>query len=157
CTLYHLLTGAPPFAGPAHVTPHQKIRAHAEEPPPPLAGGRPDLPAGLTELVSRLLAKAPADRPASARDVAAALKPFAADSELIALARAAGPATGAAADTGTVAMTADDSSRAVRQRPRGRRWRKLIGAGLAATVIVAIVAAFGFLARTAVLDIRDDG
>ena len=59
-TLHHAVSGAAPFAGddPARV-----VRAMTHSPPPPLAAGA--APA-LTGLIGRLLAKAPADRPASA-------------------------------------------------------------------------------------------
>jgi hypothetical protein len=59
CTLYHLLAGRPPFpAG----TPLQKLLAHQECPPPPLTATRPDVPAALTRILDRMLAKDPAGR-----------------------------------------------------------------------------------------------
>jgi serine/threonine-protein kinase len=47
------------------------LRGHAYEPPPRLADMRPDLPAELSDLVEWLLAKKPASRPYSAKDVLA--------------------------------------------------------------------------------------
>lgn len=67
CTLYHLLAGRPPFPG---GTPTEKLRRHQAEEPVPLTTIRPDVPAELDELVRRLLAKSPADRPATAFEVA---------------------------------------------------------------------------------------
>jgi predicted ATPase len=65
--LYEIATGAPPFGGdePADV-----IRAHVEEPIPPIEA-RDDisLPEGFEEIVSRLLAKDPTERYQSAADV----------------------------------------------------------------------------------------
>jgi len=58
-TVYHLLAGRPPFTA---ESPIGVVMAHIREPLPPLAGLRPDLPAGLCEVVERLLAKDPAAR-----------------------------------------------------------------------------------------------
>ncbi|MEU2509291.1 serine/threonine-protein kinase [Streptomyces sp. NPDC007863] len=69
CVLYALLVGTPPFSGDYYVL----MRRHSEETPPPLHSLRPDLPFELVRLVSALLAKDPARRPRSARDVAAVL------------------------------------------------------------------------------------
>ncbi len=74
CTLYQLVAGAPPFAGAAHRTLADKRRAHLLEPVPDLRLRRPDVPPALAELVGRLLAKNPADRPASAQEVCDALQ-----------------------------------------------------------------------------------
>jgi serine/threonine protein kinase len=58
-TVYHLLAGRPPFTA---ESPIAVVMAHIRESLPPLAGLRPDLPAGLCEVVERLLAKNPAAR-----------------------------------------------------------------------------------------------
>ncbi len=58
-TVYHLLTGRPPFTG---ATMLAVALAHQREQPAPVAAYRPELPAGLGNLVDQLLAKAPADR-----------------------------------------------------------------------------------------------
>ena len=65
-TLFALLTGAPPFPGP---TVHALLHQHLNEDPPDLDALRPGMPAGLGDLIKRLLAKDPGDRPASAADV----------------------------------------------------------------------------------------
>ena len=44
CTLYHLLAGRPPFAGEQYQSVLQKMRAHLEAPPPPIAAVRPGRP-----------------------------------------------------------------------------------------------------------------
>lgn len=62
--LYEMLAGVRPFRG---VGPAAVIVAVAMEQPTPLGSLRPDLPAAWTELVHRCLAKAPADRVASAK------------------------------------------------------------------------------------------
>jgi serine/threonine protein kinase/tetratricopeptide (TPR) repeat protein len=70
CTFYHLLAGRPPFhAGNLF----QTFLAHRESEPMRLELLRPDLPAGLGDLVRRLMAKRPADRFATPAEVVAAL------------------------------------------------------------------------------------
>jgi hypothetical protein len=70
CLAIELACGEPPF------TSHDRdaeLRGHALHPPPRLADLRPDLPAELSDLVEWLLAKLPAGRPPSAREVLAQL------------------------------------------------------------------------------------
>jgi serine/threonine-protein kinase len=67
--LYEMVTGQRPFTG----TSWRLVNQHLNEQPAPLRTLRPDAPAELERLVSRLMAKDPAQRPASA-DVWAALK-----------------------------------------------------------------------------------
>jgi serine/threonine-protein kinase len=73
-TLYHLLTGTVPFPG-GHRTGKGLLRLLEE--PVPVEQLRSDLPAGLPEVVRRLMARRPHDRFASADAAAAALAPFA--------------------------------------------------------------------------------
>ena len=74
CTLHFLLTGQPPFPT---GTLFEKIDSHAKEPPPAIGDLRDDVPAELSQAIERLLAKLPADRFQTPREVAAALAPFA--------------------------------------------------------------------------------
>jgi DNA-binding beta-propeller fold protein YncE len=76
CTLVHLLTGKPPFAERGRNW-LQLLDAHRHAPPPDLTALRPGVPQGLADLIVRLLAKDPADRPATALEVVAALAPLA--------------------------------------------------------------------------------
>jgi serine/threonine-protein kinase len=69
CVLYEMVTGQRPFTG----TSWHLVNQHLNEQPAPLRTLRPDAPAELERLVSRLMAKDPTQRPASA-DVWAALK-----------------------------------------------------------------------------------
>jgi tRNA A-37 threonylcarbamoyl transferase component Bud32 len=56
---YEMLTGRPPFAGPSVMS---MMRSHFFDPPEPLEAVRPDCPPALARVVTRMLAKAPADR-----------------------------------------------------------------------------------------------
>ncbi len=58
-SLYHLLTGAPPFDADTAVA---TIFLHTNEPLPPIASRAPDCPPGLAAIVERMLAKDPEDR-----------------------------------------------------------------------------------------------
>jgi serine/threonine-protein kinase len=74
CTLYHLLTGRPPFSGGSQ---EEKLLRHRCEQPPAVERLRPELPCGLGAVVRRMMAKLPNDRLPSAGAVADALAPFA--------------------------------------------------------------------------------
>ncbi|GAA4523880.1 serine/threonine protein kinase [Amycolatopsis samaneae] len=66
--LYTVLTGAPPFPRRTGQQPGERILQVLREPVPPIRGT--GIPAGLSEVVTRLLAKDPDDRPAEAGSVA---------------------------------------------------------------------------------------
>jgi serine/threonine protein kinase len=68
-TMYELLVGRPPFEG----TRAEIVEQHLNATPKPPRTLRDGLPRRLEALVLRLLAKSPADRPASAREVLDAL------------------------------------------------------------------------------------
>jgi serine/threonine protein kinase len=74
CTLYHLLSGRPPFPKGTMV---QKIMAHTKREPRSLQKLRPDLPPGLPRVVERMMAKSPEDRYQTPDEVCDALAPFA--------------------------------------------------------------------------------
>src|SRR3954453_9865801 len=78
CTLFCLLTGRPPFAGETAI---EVMVKHATDAPPAVTDLRPDVPAGLADLIGRMLAKDPADRPQTPRGVADALKAIKAGSK----------------------------------------------------------------------------
>jgi serine/threonine protein kinase len=63
---YEALTGRPPFHGRSQ---QQVLTAHLTEPPPPLGSRAPQVPPALGALVMRCLAKSPADRPQSAKEI----------------------------------------------------------------------------------------
>jgi serine/threonine protein kinase len=71
CVLYLMLTGALPFEADDALSTLLAVRTVS---PPPPAERNPAVPEGASALVMALLAKKPADRPASARAVAEALR-----------------------------------------------------------------------------------
>ncbi|MEU8869342.1 serine/threonine-protein kinase [Streptomyces umbrinus] len=74
CVLYEILGGRPPFSADE---PLALVVQHIADAPVPLDRLRDDAPAELCELVSRLLAKRPVDRPADAAEVQEVLAPWA--------------------------------------------------------------------------------
>jgi TolB-like protein/Tfp pilus assembly protein PilF len=74
--LYEMLTGRRAFEG---ATPVERIGATLHTDPSDLAERRPDAPAALVRLALRCLAKAPAERFSSAREVQKALEALAGD------------------------------------------------------------------------------
>ncbi len=72
CTLYFLLSGKVPFPGGTLV---QKLMKHQREEPPPIQSHRPEVSAGLAEVVARMMAKKPDERYQTAADAARALEP----------------------------------------------------------------------------------
>jgi len=70
CVLYEMLAGDPPFTGPSA---QAVVAGHMAEPVPRLRTVRGTVPEGLERVITRALAKAPADRFASAEEFAAAL------------------------------------------------------------------------------------
>jgi eukaryotic-like serine/threonine-protein kinase len=70
CLLYEMLAGEPPFTGPTAQT---ILARHAVDPVPSLRTVRPTVTAALEAVITRALAKVPADRFASAIEFQAAL------------------------------------------------------------------------------------
>ncbi|HKI38363.1 MAG TPA: protein kinase [Gemmataceae bacterium] len=73
CTLYALLAGRPPFV---EDTATKLVLAHVEKEPLPLHEVRPDVPAELSAVVAKMLAKDPAQRFQTPVEVVRALAPF---------------------------------------------------------------------------------
>jgi serine/threonine-protein kinase len=74
CTLYYLLAGRVPFP---EGTVIEKFFKHWEEEPVPVSQLRPDVPAELEAVLTKLMAKQPEDRYQTPAEVVAALAPFA--------------------------------------------------------------------------------
>jgi serine/threonine protein kinase len=73
CTLYQLISGTAPFPGSSF---SEKAEAHAKKEPIPLEERCPEVSAGLAFVVSKMMAKRPADRFQTAAEVAEALAPY---------------------------------------------------------------------------------
>ncbi|GER87066.1 hypothetical protein KDW_12280 [Dictyobacter vulcani] len=69
--LYHMVAGVPPFQG---ETPMKVALQHLHTPPPLPRMQRPDLPPAAEQVILRALAKRPADRYVSTRDLASAFR-----------------------------------------------------------------------------------
>ncbi len=115
CTLYFLLTGRPPFVEDNIMS---LIFAHGEKIPQPTNELRADVPAALAELIAKMLAKDPKDRPQSPAEVAKALVPFirpgAKPSEAV--------TTASQAETDVASQTQPIITRTDSQPPSRKRW-----------------------------------
>jgi hypothetical protein len=99
---YELLTGEAPFKAPS---PQETMAAQLTRVPEPISKTRPDVPAPLATLLSRCLAKQPADRPQTAAEVAALLADMEVSSGSSAALRGRARATGwIAASAGALAL-----------------------------------------------------
>lgn len=76
CTFYFLLTGNPPFSGPEYDTPASKIKGHLTDTPQVFAGRNLRLPVAVSRCLGRMLAKDPADRFQTPKEVASVLSSF---------------------------------------------------------------------------------
>ncbi len=74
CTLYFLLTGKAPFFGASTLI--DKLLAHTNDEPPAVCDARAEVPAGLADVLAKMMAKKPEDRYQTAAEVASALHPF---------------------------------------------------------------------------------
>jgi serine/threonine-protein kinase len=80
CVLYYALTGRVPFPEGSAV---EKMMAHQTKEPMPVTELAPDVPAGLVEVVARLMAKAPEGRYSACDEVVEALEPFLGDTNRV--------------------------------------------------------------------------
>jgi serine/threonine-protein kinase len=80
CTVYEMLVGEPPFTGP---TPQAVMARHSVAPVPHIRTVRSTIPEAVEQVVSRALAKLPADRYATARQFADALVEAASRTDLV--------------------------------------------------------------------------
>jgi serine/threonine protein kinase len=144
CVLYRMCTGRAPFRGDTLTV--QLLQLTTHNPPAPQAVD-PTVPAALSDVVMRLLAKAPADRPASAREVAESLRAI--ESALPAATTLPSPtptSSPAAADTApaSIALTSPGVSTAPTKPPR-RRWTFTFAISITLSIcVLAAVAAFQF-------------
>src|SRR5207237_6507600 len=73
CTLYYLLTGAPPFTGRSR---YEVLQAHQAREAKPLNLVRPEVPEELAAVVRKMMAKDPAQRYQTPLALVQALAPF---------------------------------------------------------------------------------
>lgn len=71
CVLFELIAGRPPFEGDNAA---ELLHQHLKSPPPRVSAYALDCPSALEDIINRLLEKEPEQRPASADDLAAALR-----------------------------------------------------------------------------------
>ena len=151
--LYELLTGRSPFRGTSGLDSLQRVLAHRPE---PLATMRDGVPRELSTLVEQLLAKDPAQRPRSAREVALALCRIAANAAHAAPAESATPVSIGDLPTDLAPLPgagagAPPPQPGARRAPRARA--ALLAAAAAVLVAGALAAAL-LLARPAVRPLR---
>jgi serine/threonine-protein kinase len=102
CVLYELLTGRPPFTGD---TPLSIAYKHVREHPEPPSSANADVPTALDSITMKALAKNPANRYSSAREMREDLERFAAGEKVSATPLLAGTTAVAPAAGGTQVMT----------------------------------------------------
>jgi len=140
CTLFYLLTGRPVFPG---GLPLDKIVRHRDEMPPAIQKLRDNLPPALSQLLPRLLAKQPEQRPASAAEVAEALAPLAEEARYARLVAFAAPgpiSSGDLTDPGQELPPTRVMESSTQQPPR-RGWAGLLGA-----LVLLVLASIGVVA-----------
>ena len=154
CTLYELLCGHAPFSG-SDFSPVRKMMAHLNDPPPPIRELRPEVPEPLADVLGRLLAKSPADRFTTPAELAAALEPLAAGSDLPYLIErmkrepqasvdTAGPGVGTRESLGEGQITPGTAEKPRPAAPCRRaakpRWRRLaVAAALAGMLFLGVI------------------
>ncbi len=143
CTLYHLLAGRPPFP---EGTLLQKLLAHQERTPRPLAELRGDVPVRLVAVLERMLAKDAAQRYQTPAEVATALAPFAQTTEV--------PGAEPTRDVPS-RSTGQAHARPERQVSRLRRFRRRPWQMVTAVALLATVA--GLLGLASWRLVRDTG
>jgi serine/threonine protein kinase len=132
CALFCLLTGKPPFTREGRETWTALLDAHRTKTPPSVCERRADVPPELADLIARMLAKKPAERPASAAELAESLAPFCTRHELPTL-----------VESGRIGLTpAKPIPPATGRRRRRSRWPAIVGA-LAGVLVLVLALRWG--------------
>jgi serine/threonine-protein kinase len=135
--LYEMCTGRTPFTGD---TPLAIAYKHVQDTPPPPESIVPDLPAGMSAVIAKLLSKRPDDRYTSAEDLRADLRRFL-DGQVT---NAEREAHGAPADpAAAMATTVTPSVAAVEPVPEEEPHKSRTGWFLAAMVVLLALLAAG--------------
>jgi serine/threonine protein kinase len=82
CTLFKMLSGQPPFEDERYPTAFSKMTAHVSAGPTSIDQLVPDVPSELAQLVQRMIAKNPNDRPQQPSEVVVLLTQFSKGSDL---------------------------------------------------------------------------
>ncbi len=109
CVLYELATGRKPFTGNSTMA---LLKAVALKDPKPPREINPAIPEELHELIRQLMAKKPADRPQSAREVADLLAEIAEDPAVV--------------STATMRLTGGRSATRLKGRNKGVPWMSIV-------------------------------
>jgi serine/threonine protein kinase len=154
CVLYQLCTGRLPFTGENVMG---VLMALATDTPRPVREWNPDIPERLADLVARLLAKAPDERPASAREVVALVQAIererTAPSQPSALSvPVASPVLPAGSDSNpwadlTMPQPSETQAPTVPASPR-RRWPFAVAAGVLLALFGGAVAVYELTYKT---------
>ena len=154
CTLFNLLAGCPPFPAPQFSSFASKMCAHCMAPPPMIDELREGIPAALSNVIEKMLAKLPDERFDTPYDVATAVRPFVEGCQLAGLASSLQP-TIASPHKPPAARTSDYIKRASTETvgdtqranldstlpsptPRSTRRRTWLAAAAAAIALVAV-------------------
>ena len=145
-TSYFMLAGQPPFDG---ATAFEVAMKHARDEPPPLASIRPDLPAALCALVHKMMAKDPANRHQTGKEL---LRDLARIRETLSGQTAA--VVGASPSSSLVAAPSfcaalPAAGAPTQPGPRRRRTWTYAVVGLSLVVALGLGAGLGWLRRTA--------
>jgi serine/threonine protein kinase len=135
-TCYHMLSGEPPFVGDS---PFEVAVQHVQKQPVPLSKKRPDLPEALCAIVHKMMAKSPADRYQTGkellRDIARCRETL---SSTVANTLVGQPALSTDQPT-VLARTPTETATTALPTPRKSRRGLLVGA----MVLTIVAAAFG--------------
>jgi eukaryotic-like serine/threonine-protein kinase len=135
--LYELCTGRPPFRAPSTAA---VLRRVSDEAPRPIREVNPDIPGPVCRVIERLHAKKPADRPASAAEVADLLAGLLADLQQ------PGSSVGVPASAGRERHPAEAGTPTRKRAPRRWLW--------AAAAVVVLCAGLGMSEATGVTDVH---
>jgi len=146
CTLYKLLAGQAPFAGPGQESLVAKLFAHHDSNPIALRTLRPDVSRELARVVARAMAKKPRQRFPTPQDFAKALEPFCSNANLAELLQPPPEKTHQESSAAPGSATF---------HPPRRGWTALIVASL--TVMAGILIHVQFTPGELVITAPDDG
>ena len=139
CVLYESLTGQPPFTGDTPLSiAYKHVREHAEPP----SSVNPDVPGSLDAITMKALAKNPANRYSSAKEMREDLERFAAGQRVSATPLLAGTTAVAPAAGGTQVLSRDEMAYEDDEEPGRRRAAAYV---IAALVILGLFALLAWL------------